>query len=93
MRQDHGGLTSVEAELINRLVDKLDQISVDVAEIKVKIDGLVENTAGIGTRLEDADSQIQDLKNNVTGIKTVGATLVTLWGVIVAGIGIYLRLK
>lgn len=78
---------------VQRLVDKLDQISIDMAEIKVKLDGLIEKNLNLGVKIQESETQIQRLKSSLTSIKTVGATLAALWGVAITLIGLYVRLK
>ncbi len=92
-RAEPGGLTAIEAEVIRRVVEKIDRICVDVAEIKVKVEGLVEQSAAIGNRLKEADEQMEGLKAGMTKLKTVGATLAALWGAVMTGLGLYARLR
>ena len=93
MQQNLSRSSVIQFDTVQRLVDKLDQISIDVAEIKVKLDGLIDQNLTLGTDLRDSETQIQRLKSSLTSLKAIGATLAALWGVAITLIGLYVRLK
>ncbi len=93
MQQNLSRSNVIKFDAVQRLVDKLDQLSIDVAEIKVKLDGLIEQNLALAADLRESDVQVQRLKSSLISLKAVGATLAALWGIAVTLISLYMRLK
>lgn len=86
-------LALYDATDIKRLSEKIDRISVDIAEIKVKVAGLVDQHQHLQSRITGSERRINLLESRLAGLKMIGITIAALWGVLTTVIGLWLNVK
>jgi len=88
-----GKLTILDIDTMQRLQDKIDRISVDVAEIRVRVAGLLDHLAQAGQRERENEGRLANLESRFAGLKMVGISLAVLWGIATTAFGLWLRLR